>query len=367
MKNKKRTLFVAAFLVAVASTAWAKDAVKASVSNWTGSPIVQVNGNPYAQGTYAVGTIQLYYTMVGNTFTAGNFGSFDVDWAIAANLTGGGSTDYSGGITLSLEQIGGTNVVLTPVPATFIVTSNAQTGKSHVTMAIGSGVPNDPQLNCDGCELVGHIQLSTTPQGVKLDTPTDILVKIKLVHATACLKVYDFVTDQDYQLGILNATNLNVATKGANAGKVVSSQPGQYSENVLIANICSGAQSFDLKIGLDPGFETNPSGNPGQAVFTYSTSGEVDPGSFNISAFGSGTAQGQQLCLQNVTVPAGSTFLATVHSQVTKGTLASALPADGTFDFAATLYQGVNSGCTGALNTIAIPNPASFTLPFTIN
>jgi hypothetical protein len=366
MKTKK-ILFAGALLVAMASTAWAKDAVKASVSNWTGSPIVQVNGDPYARGTYAVGTIHLYYTVVGNTFTAGNFGSFDVDWAIGANLTKGGATDYSAGVTMNLQQIGGTNTVLTPDPASFFITSNGQVGKSHVSVAIGSGVPSDPELNCDGCELVGHLQLSTTPQGAKLDTVTDILVKIKLVHPTACLKVYNFVTDQDYQLGILSTTSLNVPTRGANAGKVVSSQPGQYSDNVLIANICSSAQSFDLKVGLDANFETNPSSNPGQAVFTYSTSGEVDPGSFSISGFGSGTSQGQQLCLQNVTVAAGTTFLTTVHSQVKKGVLASSLPADGSFDFAAALYQNVNSGCTGALNTMASPNPASFTLPFTTN
>lgn len=376
MKGKK-LFVVAACLLSLASPGWAKDAVKASVANWTGSPIVQINGNAYAQGTYAVGTIHLTYTVVGNTFTAGPFGSFDLDWAIGANLTNGGTTNYApagtnpAGITLNLKQIGGTNVLLDIDPGSFLVTSNQQTGKSHVGLTIGAGVPDDPELNCDGCELVGHLQLSTTPQGAKLDTVTDVLVKIKLVHPTACLKVYNFVTDQDHQLGTLTTTDLKIGTNGRNAGKVVSSQPGQYSDNVLIANTCSSDESFDLKIGLDPKFETNPSNNPGNAVFTYSTAGEVDPDSFAISGFGTGTPQGQQLCLQNVTVAAGTSFLATVHAQVIKGTLASTLPGDSdgdgknNFDFAATLYETVNASCTGALDSEATPNPASFALPYT--
>lgn len=365
MKNK-RMLFVAALLFSMASASWAKDAVETSVTNWTGSPFVQINGNPYAQGTFAVGTIQLSYTVTGYTFTAGSFGSFDVGWDIEPNLTSGGTTNYTGGITLNFQEIGGTNLVLTPNPGSFTVLSSAQTGTSNVAVSIANNVPSDPALNCDGCELVGHLQLSTTPQGAKLDTPTDILVKIKLVHPTACIKVYNFVTDQDYQLGTLQTTNLKVATNGAHAGKVVSSQPDQYSDNVLIANTCSTDASFDLKLGLDPNFETNPSGNVGMAVFTYAAPGEIDASNFNITTFGSGTPQGQQLCLQNVTVTAGTTFLATVHSQVKKGTAASALPSDGSFDFAASLSTA-NSGCSTGLISVANPNPATFVLPFTTN
>jgi hypothetical protein len=66
-----------------------------------------------------------------------------------------------------------------------------------------------------------------------------------------------------------------------------------------------------------------------------------------------------------VTVPAGSSFLATVHSKVADNLPKGSLPADGTFDFAATLFQNVNSGCTGAPHPLASPNPATFTLPFT--
>jgi hypothetical protein len=67
-----------------------------------------------------------------------------------------------------------------------------------------------------------------------------------------------------------------------------------------------------------------------------------------------------------VTVPAGTSFLATVHTGIKSQWPQGSLPADSTFDFAASLYQNVNSGCTAPLDPLATPNPATFTLPFTI-
>src|SRR5437588_12445593 len=59
--------------------------------------------------------------------------------------------------------------------------------------------------------------------------------------------------------------------------------------------------------------------NPGIAVFSYATSGEIDPATFNILSFGTGTKQGQNLCLQNVNVAAGTTFLATASIATVQG------------------------------------------------
>jgi hypothetical protein len=178
--------------------------------------------------------------------------------------------------------------------------------------------------------------------------------------------VYNFITDQDFNLGILDTTTLNVPTSGKKAGKVVSSQPGQFSDNVLIANTCVMDQSFDLKISLDDSFTTNPSGNPGNAVFTYASGGEFDSSDFSELLAGEGTPNHENLCLQKVTVPAGSSFLATVHSGIKDSWPKTSLPADDSFDFAATLYHGVNLGCTGAPEMLAAPNPAKFVLPFTL-
>lgn len=366
MKNKK-LLCIAAILAATANVGWAKDAVKASVSNATGAPILLENGNPYAQGTYAVGTIHLIYTVVGYTFPAGHFANFDVDWNIVANYAAPRQpTDYATKpITLNFGQIGGSNIVLSPVGASFPVPSSLATGTSHVGIAIADSVAGDPALNCDGCALVGKLQLSTTPEGVKLDTVTDVLVKIVLAHPDTCLKAYHFITAQD-DVVPLTSTSLTVPANGKWAGTVRGSNPGQYSENVMIANTCPTDESFDLRVQLDSAFETNPSNNPGNAVFTFSTSGEVDPGTFGVTNFGTGTGQGQQLCLQNVTVPADTTFLTTVHSQVIKGTATTALPADNNFEFSATLFDSVNTGCSGTPRSdVTVSNPAGVVLPFT--
>ena len=359
--TSKKLICTAVFLATMASHAWAKDAVQATVANWAGTPIVQNNGNPNAAGTYAVGTVQLIYTVVGTTFPTGHFDDFDLNWGIKPNYSSGGATSYTRPITLNVEQIGGNNLELTATPASFTVASPADTGTSRVTIDIAPEVAANPALNCDGCSVVGNLRLSTDPSGAKLDTVTNVQVKIVLAHPTACIKAYNFVTEEGSSI-TLASTTLQIPTHGANAGKVVSSSPGTLSDDVLIANTCANDVSFDLKIGLDPNFATNATGN---GVFTYSTTGEEDPGSFNLSSFGAGTKQGQQLCLQNVTVPAGKSFLATARNQVGDNVLAANLPADGYFRFAASLYDTVNGNCTGALEPgVVSANPASFALKF---
>jgi phosphopantothenate synthetase len=55
------SLQIALLTGALVCSAVAKDAISASVSNFTlATPTVSVNGNPAAPGTFAVGTIQLW-------------------------------------------------------------------------------------------------------------------------------------------------------------------------------------------------------------------------------------------------------------------------------------------------------------------
>ena len=124
--------------------------------------------------------------------------------------------------------------------------------------------------------------------------------------------------------------------------------------------------TFDLRMALDSAFSTQPSNNPGNAVFTFATAGEVDPDTFDIASFGLGTGQGQQLCLQNVTVPDGSSFLDAVHMSINNGMLATALPANGTFSFSTTVYMP-GTGCAGSLLADAGTSPFTLALPFTTN
>lgn len=343
---------VLAFLCAwPAGNAWAKDSMAVSVSNATGSPVIVNNGQ-------AVGTIQVFYTVNASAFSIGEFASFDVNWVTsAASKT---ATDYSGGVTftLSQDQQGG-YVDLLPSPDTFTLTATGQSGVSRITVYISPDKDGNLPPTVDGTDLVGNLKLDA---GSKVGTVTNIQVHIRLVHPTACLKVYNFVTDQGFNLGILDSASLKIGTNRANLGKVMNSQPAQFSDNVLVVNTCGSDQSFDLRIGLDSSFQVKGA----QGVKTYTADGELDADSdFDAILSGTGTPNGQNLCLQNVTVDAGTSLLATVHSELKADLMQTDLPADGTFDFAARLYQQVNAGCTGPLHSVASPNPATYTLPFT--
>jgi hypothetical protein len=342
---------------AATGTAFA-DAVQAGVTIPAGqpTPVMTENGTGYTPGTYAIGTIQLNYTTVGTTFPTGPFAVFQLN--LGDFLTSGKTPEYP--VSLGLNQIGGDILELTPSLSPVQVSGIGWNSSVLVTISIPSSVAADPTLNEDGDELVAKLQLRA--DSAHLKTPTDILVKIRLVHPTACLKVYDFITDASLA-NTITSTEVNVNNKG----KVTSTNPyGSLSHNVLVVNTCGTVESFDLRVYLDAWFSTQPSNNPGNAVFTFITAGEIDEAAFNIAAFGAGTAQGQNLCLQNVTVPAGSTFLATVHTSINNGWLASSLPSSKVFTgFTSTLTTS-GASCGGAAISIATPNPASAPLAFSI-
>lgn len=352
MKNTVRNLLLGAaaclLFVAGSGVAWAKnyDQVKPFVVIPDGQPDAIKKNNGVTPGT-----LQLFYTVNALTFASGDFAVFRLDLSIQPGTPG--DTKYPD--TLTLFQTGSQNLVLTPATTSFSVTGSDWTGSTLVTISIPPDVPGEPTLNVDGADLVGNLQMTAEPSTNHLNTPSTVQVHIKLVHPTACLKVYDFITAQD------DSTILTSASVTVQNGKVKSTHPGQFSDDVLVANTCTVPESFDLQVTLDPTFQTNPHDNPGNAVFTYFTTGEVDPSTFPLSSFGTGTPQGQQLCLGNVTVPANETFLATIHSQMQKGI---SPPTSATFS--ASLY-GAGSGCSGALDTLAEPNPASTTLLFTPN
>ncbi len=314
------------------------------------------NGQGYTPGTYAVGTIHLDYTVVGTSFPAGAFAAFQLN--LSDVFTSGRTPSYP--TLLSVSQNGADKVVLTPANSPVSVSGIGWASSMLVTVSISPDVANDPDLDDDGDVIVGKLQLQADDQHLK--TTTDVLVKIRLVHPTACLKVYDFITDASLA-NTLTTTEVNVNSRG----KVTSTNPyGSLSQNVMVVNTCAVSESFDLRVTLDSWFSTHPANNPGNAVFTFSTDGEVDPSTFNLGAFGLGTGQGQNLCLQNVSVPGGSTYLATVHMSLNNGLPATDLPVSGIFSgFGAALTEA-GASCAGALVTGVTPNPISAPLPFSI-
>jgi len=355
---KTRNTLVAACailaLVATAGTAAAGDAVKASVTIPGGQPvpIIQQNGTGLTPGTYAIGTIQLFYRVQASQFPIGTFASFNLGLGVAAGKSTP-ATVYAAPLTL--DQTGSSNLTLTPATAAFSVTSAAWTDGTVVTISIPPGVPNT-----DGSDLVGNLRIEVPGQN-HLDTVTTIQVHIKLVDPTACLKLYDFITDEAFTTDV-TSTDVNVNTKG----KVTATNPfGQLSDNILVVNTCSAPQTFDVKVALDPWFSTNPTGNPGNAVFAFSTAGALDPDTFNIAAFGAGTPQGQSLSFTNISVAAGDMFLLTVHMSINKGVVWNG-GASGTLNgFSAGLYVS-GSGFTTLLGGVDAANPALAPLDYTV-
>jgi hypothetical protein len=346
--------WVVAGILFGAATVFAKDALQASVSIPPGQPVpvMTENGTGYTPGTYAVGVIHLDYTYVGTTFPAGPFATFILNMGVYDTLNGP-ATSYPQ--TLTLTDIGSTDVTLSPASSPLQVSGLTWNAAVPVTISIPSFV--NPPL--DGAVLVGNFKL----QAGSLNTVTNVQVKIRLVNPSgACLRVYDFITDADLTNAI-TSTEVGVNKKG----KVTSTNPyGSLSENLMVVNTCATPETFDARVSLDPNFSTQPNNNPGNAVFTFATAGEIDPSTFAIGSFGLGTPQGQALCLQNVSVPADSTFLATVHMGINNGMAATSLPGGGTFSGFRAALSTAGFGCSGSLVSIASPNPVSAPLAFTI-
>lgn len=357
----RRLCAIASFLVMgglLTGDAYA-DAIQAGVTIPAGQqqvPVMTENGQGYTPGSYAVGTIHLDYTVVGTSFPAGAFGAFQLN--LTDMYTSGRTPSYP--TLLSVAQNGSDKVVLTPSNSPLSVSGIGWTNSVLVTVSISPDVANDPDLDDDGDVIVGKLQLQSDDQHLK--TTTDILVKIRLVHPTSCLKVYHFITDATLA-NTLTATEVNVNSRG----KVTSTNPyGSLSQNVMVVNTCSTGESFDLKVNLDPWFSTQPSNNVGNAVFTFATAGEIDASSFDIATFGLGTAQGQNLCLQNVVMPGGTTYLAKVHMSINNGWAATLLPASKVFSGFSAALTAAGGSCAGAPLSSAMPNPVSAPLPFSI-
>lgn len=341
-------------LVFASTSAFANDQVVSTVTNSATGPqaIIVNNGVPS-------GTIQLTYTYVGNSFPCGAFAQFNLG---LNDLAGSKGQVPSYPVQINLDQSGnGTPVQFSAAPDSFSVSGVGWSDNSTVTVSIDCSNLSAPY---DGQEIVGNLNAQTMPAGAHLDTISTIQVHIKLVipSPAACLKLYSFETSQD--TGSL-LTSVDVVAN--HSGSVKSSNPGTLSVDGLVVNTCPNSQTFDLAVVLDKQWQTIPNNNPGNATFTYDINGEIDPTNLGVVAFGSGTPAGQTTCLRNVVLPAGDSFLATVHSAIMSGLSVSSLPADKDFDFSAGLYNA-GSGCTGTpLSPVSPSNPVSSVMTFTVH
>lgn len=332
-----------------ATTAWAaKDKLQASVSNIKPAHVsLTTSGGPLAEAAHSDSTsIVLRYTLEAFSFPAGttSFGSFDLGQRLVDRkeplANANKNTAYP--VTVTATQ-NGTNqkLQLEATPYSQLRPTFGDFAPAVVAIKTICTSAN-PCPSGDGDEIEANLHFAG---GNEVDTTVKIKVVVKLVHPQQCMAFYNFITDQDLTTTV-NSTEIVTVKKGNNAGKVTSTTPfGQFSDNVLIVNTCASAQNFDLEINLDPAFDTNPSNNPGNAVFTYSGGANVDADTFDINDFALATPHGQLLCLNNVTVGANESFLATVHMGIRRGMHASDLPADFLFTAAMTEPTGA---CDGA-------------------
>lgn len=350
MRSAYRLSIGVVAVILLCGSAFAGDVIQSSVTGVSPSAVVTPNG----QGSYSPGQIEILYTVVANQFTAGSFGSFTLNLKDIQDSPHG--TFPNASVTLTLVQNGGT-LVLTPIASSFSDVIEGWVGSTLVNVSIPADVANDPANAADGTTLVANLNVSSSDPHVGTNTTVQVKIKLSVPKASTCLNVYHFATDVDFTQ-TLSSVGVNVNHKG----NVVATNPGQLSDNTLVVNTCGTTENFDVKVALDTRWATNPNNNPGNAVFTYNTTGEIDETSFNISSFGLGTPQGQNLCIPNVSVASGDTFLMTVHMGIITG---SPIASTGTFSFSGGLYAA-NNGCGGALDPLAAPNPDPYTLSYTV-
>ncbi|HEX7230930.1 MAG TPA: hypothetical protein VF452_11095 [Candidatus Binatia bacterium] len=355
-------VFISAVFCAGAASAWAKDAVVSAVSTPLSppNPIIIQNGTQYSQGTYAIGTIQLFYTVPAYQFPAGNFGYFTLDLSIQGGKATP-PTNYP--VNLTLKQTGSANLDLDPVTENFNVDSVNWHGSTRVNINIPAAVASNPSFQVDGAELVGNLQM-VTPSGSHLDTVTTIQIHLILTHPTDCLKAYSFITNND------NTAQVNPiqVSKQSNNHKV-SSNPQNPHYILVITNTCSVAQCMDTRFGLNNDFELKGA----QAVKTFSSNSLLDSFS-QVSSFFSGSPiadpHGTSMCLTapattlcgsgGIPVLGGESYL--IKADINIRSDASFPPPAKYTGFDANLLDGGSTNnCTvpGTLNSVADPNPIS--------
>jgi hypothetical protein len=167
--KKLVVIFSSILFLAVAATAFGKDSVVASIPSG-GAPNaigIDASGNPLSPGTYAIGTLKLYYSDVASSWSPGLFTSFKLDIKVQTGKPNPPTVYpadvkfWQAGSGLDLTVTGCTDLV----DATFsnsTLTLNGSDAEAECTVQVS--IPAvDPSMNFDGAELVGNLQMSTPP------------------------------------------------------------------------------------------------------------------------------------------------------------------------------------------------------------
>jgi hypothetical protein len=292
--------------------------------------MVEYTGNP-------PGEAKLLYSVPAAQFVAGTFAQFQVSVSAPGIATP---------VSVSLQQIGGAQVLLVPIAANLSVQSS-HPSVSMVTIMVPNGTV--PWTSTE--PIVANLRIAASDNSIV--TATNVQVKILVLQGKACLEVAHFITDAEF--GVL-VPPLTISPQKGDATLVQSTAPGSFSDNVVAVNRCPSTVTFDLKFILDAAFVVSPNNGQGNAVLTYVTSNTFDQQNLNLAIFGTGTGHRNDLCLTNIALQPGYTFLARVHSDLPKGSKMPVSP----LVFTAERSQA-NSFCsTPVLETVVA------TVPFTL-
>lgn len=344
------SLLLVLLVMLVTGSALANDQVVSTVSSltnpYTNPPIIQVNG-------VSQGNIRLVYTVIGTHFPCGPqnpFATFNLNMVAQQ---GNGPIRGSYPATLTLADAGnGTPIQLSPSPSSFTVNGIGWNDNSTVSVNIDCASLPAP---VDGQVIDGQLNESTNNNS-HLNTVSSIQVHAMLVFPTACLKLYSLESDQN-TFDLLTSVKVIPRVTFTKA-----TDPSAVSVDGMVVNTCTQSQSFDIGINLGQ-YWTNIGAAANAATYTYTSQGEFDPNDYGLASWGTGTLQGQTLCIKNFAVQPGDSFLTRVYSQIITGIPLFNLPS-GSFGFSASLYNP-GSNCAGGLlpNTLVSPNnPATSSL-----
>jgi len=319
-------------MLGAAGAAQAKDAVATAIWNveGTGSPpdaIVTYNGQGLTPGTYAIGTIMVDYFVTGWQFPADWERRFKICLDTQA-IGKGAATNYPANVYV--KQVGNSGLDIGGVVATVGFDSAADdpapaddTKCFDVTASVGSSAPVDPE---DGQSLVANLQ-EETDVGEHLDTPTTVKVRLTILHPTACVRALHLVSNQDFTIDV-GATGIAESVNKSN--KKLASHPVDLQHLLVLVNACSTTQTVDVNTRINPNFE----------VFAHngirtSSLGQEFADADELLGYGLDwndldNLNPAELCLVNVEIPAGESFLFTRRVRVKEmgdfpGTYASSL------------------------------------------
>jgi hypothetical protein len=128
----------------------------------------------------------------------------------------------------------------------------------------------------------------------------------------------------------------------------------------LIVNTCASEEVFDLMLQQDLSFQDQGA----NSVSIFTKTGSADPSTFQITDFGTSVHQGNNHCFGSLHLPGGDSMLVADHMSL--GTIPAGQLPPGSFGFSG-LVAVAGTGCPGTTNTLAIPNPASLSVPYSIS